>query len=289
MFVPQKLPASDSRSSLTIRDRAAPKPISNSQRKSWPMTKEPDRNQRKALGKGLSALLPSRLNSPGTTPPPAEKKTEPEAPPPATLPENFEKFESLPLDAIAPNEEQPRTEFDQDKLQELTQSIRIHGVLQPVTVYRAADGRYRLIAGERRWRAARLAGLAEIPALVRTVEAHQLLELALIENLQREDLNAIEVASAFHNLATQHGLSHEQIAERTGKDRSTVTNFIRLLKLPAAVREALGSGKISVGHARSLLNVPTEASQADLCRRIVDQQLSVRETERLAKALVSPE
>ncbi len=122
----------------------------------------------------------------------------------------------------------------EDKLQELTQSIRIHGVLQPVTVYRASDGRYRLIAGERRWRAARLAGLTEIPALVRTVETHHLLELALIENIQREDLNAIEVANAFHNLATQHSLSHEQIAERTGKDRSTVTNFIRLLKLPAS-------------------------------------------------------
>src|SRR4051794_21929383 len=289
MFVSQKLPASDSRSSRTIHDLAAQKLTFNSQRKSWPMTKEPDRNQRKALGKGLSALLPSRLNTPGPTSPPVEKNSEPASPPPPTLPENFEKFESLSLDQIAPNEEQPRTEFDREKLDELTQSIRIHGVLQPVTVYRAGDGRYRLIAGERRWRAARLAGLTQVPALVRTVETHHLLELALIENIQREDLNAIEVANAFHNLVTQHGLSHEQIAERTGKDRSTVTNFIRLLKLPAMVREALGSGQISVGHARSLLNVPTEASQADLCRRIVDQQLSVRETERLAKALVSPE
>ena len=253
------------------------------------MIKEPDRNQRKALGKGLSALLPSRLNNPGVTAQPVEKKEESAFPPPPTLPENFERFESLPLDQIAPNEEQPRTEFDEERLQELTQSIRAHGVLQPVTVYRSADGRYRLIAGERRWRAARLAGLSEIPALVRTVEAHHLLELALIENIQREDLNAIEIANAFHNLVTQHGLSHEQIAERTGKDRSTVTNFIRLLKLPTAVRDALGSGRISVGHARSLLNVPSEAAQADLCRRIIDQQLSVRETERLTKSLVSPE
>lgn len=158
-----------------------------------------------------------------------------------------------------------------------------------MTVYRAAEGRYRLIAGERRWRAARLAGLTEIPALVRTVETHHLLELALIENIQREDLNAIEVANAFHNLATQHGLSHEQIAERTGKDRSTVTNFIRLLKLPSVVREALGSGRISVGHARALLNVPDERAQADLCGRIINQQLSVRETERLAKSLVRPQ
>lgn len=253
------------------------------------MTKEPDRNQRKALGKGLSALLPSRLNNPSPTASPADKLAE--APPtaPATLPENFEKFESLPLDQIQPNEEQPRTEFDDEKLQELTQSIRIHGILQPVTVYRATDGRYRLIAGERRWRAARLAGLTEIPALVRTVETHHLLELALIENIQREDLNAIEVANAFHNLATQHGLSHEQIAERTGKDRSTVTNFIRLLRLPPVVRDALADGHISMGHARTLLNVPLETVQADLCKRIIEQQLSVRETERLVKSVAGPE
>ncbi|MFL6414761.1 MAG: ParB/RepB/Spo0J family partition protein [Bryobacteraceae bacterium] len=253
------------------------------------MTKEPDRNQRKALGKGLSALLPSRLNNPGPSAPTLDNKAEPAVAPTAALPENFEKFESVSLDEIKPNEEQPRTEFDAEKLQELTQSIKIHGVLQPVTVYRTSDGHYRLIAGERRWRAARLAGLKEIPALVRTVEAHHLLELALIENIQREDLNAIEVAKAFHNLAIQHGLSHEQIAERTGKDRSTVTNFIRLLKLPQAVHEALASGQISMGHARCLLNVPTEAAQTDLCRRVVDQQLSVRETERLAKALVRPD
>jgi ParB family chromosome partitioning protein len=253
------------------------------------MTKEPDRNQRKALGKGLSALLPSRLNNPGPAASPAEAKAEFAPPAPVTLPENFEKFESLPLDQIQPNEEQPRTEFDDEKLQELTQSIRIHGILQPVTVYRAGDGRYRLIAGERRWRAARLAGLTEVPALVRTVESHHLLELALIENIQREDLNAIEVANAFHNLATQHGLSHEQIAERTGKDRSTVTNFIRLLRLPTVVRDALANGQISMGHARTLLNVPLEMVQADLCKRIMEQQLSVRETERLVKALAGPE
>jgi ParB family chromosome partitioning protein len=124
--------------------------------------------------------------------------------------------------------------------------------------------------------------------VVRTVEAHHLLELALIENIQREDLNAIEVANAFHNLATQHGLSHEEIAERTGKDRSTVTNFIRLLKLPDRVREALSTGQISMGHARALLNVASEAAQVDICQRVINQQLSVRETERLAKSLASP-
>src|SRR3954470_9516723 len=183
MFVPQKLPASDSRSSRTIHDPAARKLTFNSQRKSWPMTKEPDRNQRKALGKGLSALLPSRLNPPAAAAP-VESKVEQPQPAAAALPENFEKFESLPLDQIKPNEEQPRTEFDEEKLQELMQSIKTHGVLQPLTVYRAAGGQYRLVAGERRWRAARLAGLTEIPALVRTIEEHHLLELALIENIQ---------------------------------------------------------------------------------------------------------
>jgi len=205
------------------------------------------------------------------------------------LPEHFEKFESVPIDQIKPNEEQPRTEFDEEKLQELTQSIKVHGILQPVTVYRAADGQYRLIAGERRWRAARLAGLTEVPALVRSIEQHELLQLALIENIQREDLNAIEVSKAFHSLATQHGLSHEQIAERTGKDRSTVTNFIRLLKLSPVAREALATGQISMGHARCLLNLPSETAQIELCRRIVDQQLSVRETERLAKSFANPD
>ena len=203
------------------------------------------------------------------------------------LPENFEDFQTIPLHQISPNEEQPRSIFNDEKLQELAQSIRANGLLQPITVYRVAPRQYRLVAGERRWRAAALAGLQEIPALVRTVEQHQLLELALIENIQREDLNPIEIATAFHSLATQHGLSHEQIAERTGKDRSTVTNFVRLLKLSPFVREALTSGQISVGHARTLLNMPNEAAQADTCRRIMDEQLSVRQTEKLVKELTN--
>ena len=172
-------------------------------------------------------------------------------------------------------------------MQELAQSIRSNGLLQPITVYQIAPQQYRLIAGERRWRAAGLAGLQEIPALVRSVEQHQLLELALIENIQREDLNPVEIANAFHSLATQHGLSHEQIAERTGKDRSTVTNFVRLLKLSPFVRNALTSEQISVGHARTLLNVADEKLQADTCRKIVGEQLSVRQTEKLIKELTN--
>ena len=152
-------------------------------------------------------------------------------------------------------------------------------------VYRDRDNRYRIIAGERRWRAARLAGLAEIPALVRAVDRDRLLELSLIENIQREDLNPIEIASAFHRLVSNHGLSHEQIAERTGKERSTVTNFLRLLRLGERAQRELKSGAISVGHARALLNVDSHQEQARLCDEIIARKLSVREIEALVKKL----
>ncbi len=209
------------------------------------MHKEPERNPRKVLGKGLSALLPQR-QAPTTEQPPTPAAT---AAPPAkpVLPENFEEFHNIPLDQIQPGEEQPRDVFDSDKINELSQSIRVHGVLQPIVVYRDRENKYRIIAGERRWRAARLAGLAEIPALVRTVDRDSLLELSLIENIQREDLNPIEIATAFHRLASHHGLSHEQIAERTGKERSTVTNFLRLLKLGERAQHELKSGTITRG------------------------------------------
>jgi ParB family chromosome partitioning protein len=245
------------------------------------MNREPDRNQRKVLGKGLSALLPSR----GTAPTTAAVVATPA--PEAILPENFEEFQSLPLDQIQPGEEQPRDVFDFEKMQELAQSIKANGILQPIVVYRdpASKGRYRIIAGERRWRAAGMAGLKEIPALVRTVERDKLLELSLIENIQREDLNPIEVATAFERLQSQHGLRHEQIAEQTGKDRSTITNFLRLLKLGDRAQAELKTGKISVGHARALLNVSNEKQQAELCDEIIVKKLSVREVESLVKRL----
>ncbi|HEY6991324.1 MAG TPA: ParB/RepB/Spo0J family partition protein [Bryobacteraceae bacterium] len=243
------------------------------------MNREPDRNQRKVLGKGLSALLPSR----GAT------ATAVAAPPPpeTSLPENFEEFQSLPLDQIQPGEEQPRDVFDFEKMQELAQSIQANGILQPIVVYRdpASKGRYRIIAGERRWRAAGMAGLKEIPALVRTVEREKLLELSLIENIQREDLNPIEVANAFERLQSDHGLRHEQIAERTGKDRSTITNFLRLLKLGPRAQTELKMGNLSVGHARALLNIANEKQQAELCDEIIIKKLSVRDVEALVKRL----
>jgi ParB family transcriptional regulator, chromosome partitioning protein len=243
------------------------------------MNREPDRNPRKVLGKGLSALLPNR----GATAASAIATPATEVP----MPENFEEFQSIPLDQIQPGEEQPRDVFDFGKMEELSQSIRANGILQPIVVYRdpASKGRYRIIAGERRWRAAGMAGLKAIPALVRTVERDKLLELSLIENIQREDLNPIEVATAFERLQTQHGLRHEQIAEQTGKDRSTITNFLRLLKLGQRAQTELKTGNISVGHARALLNVANEKQQAELCDEIITKKLSVREVESLVKRI----
>ncbi len=241
------------------------------------MSKEPDHNPRKALGKGLSALLPSRPLAVMPKPAPTAEPSPVHA---------SEEFQSIPLDQIRPNEEQPRESFDGEKLNELAQSIASHGLIQPITVSRDGDG-YRIIAGERRWRAARIAGLKEIPALVRSAEGHQLLELALIENIQREDLNPIEVAVAFERLVSQHGLSHEQIAQRTGKDRSTVTNFLRLLKLPPALRDEVVRGNLSMGHARALLNVADEQLQREIAAQAVGKQLSVRETERLVNQLTN--
>jgi ParB family transcriptional regulator, chromosome partitioning protein len=250
------------------------------------MNKEPERTQRRVLGKGLSALLPSRGNASVEIKTGSENKADVSLPVLAatSLPEHFEKFQSISLARIEPEPGQPRDSFDQVRLAELAQSIRAHGIIQPITVRKVAPERYRIVAGERRWRAAELAGLQEIPALVRSVPEDELLEFALIENLQREDLNPIEIATAFHKLSTDHHLSHEQIAQRTGKDRSTVTNFLRLLKLSSPVRSALVAGEISMGHARALLNLEP-AQQEELCGRIQQRQLSVRETEHLVREI----
>jgi ParB family transcriptional regulator, chromosome partitioning protein len=252
------------------------------------MSKEPERTQRRVLGKGLSALLPSRTNAAAEIKTEVEKETVPSSIPAASLlPEYFQEFQSIALAQIEPDPGQPRDSFDQPRLEELAQSIRAHGIIQPITVRKIGPDRYRIVAGERRWRAAELAGLPEIPALVRSVAEDELLEFALIENLQREDLNPIEIATAFHKLNTDHHLSHEQIAQRTGKDRSTVTNFLRLLKLSQSVRNALIAGEISMGHARALLNLEPE-QQEELCGRAQRGQLSVREVERLVRNITEP-
>ena len=230
-------------------------------------------------------LLPSR---PGSALPIAQRAPQPAVPEPNThFPEHLGDFRSIPLEQIEPGEQQPRENFDEEKLEQLAQSIRVNGLIQPIMVRNGGD-RYRIIAGERRWKAAYKAGLTEIPAFVRTVEQAQLLELALIENIQREDLNPIEIAIAFERLSSQHGLSHEQIAERTGKQRSTVTNFIRLLNLGAVARNELMEGGISMGHARALLNVTDRDVQSRLCIDIVNNKLSVREIEAIVKKLTGP-
>ncbi len=252
------------------------------------MNKEPDRNQRKALGKGLSALLPSRSSSAEAKLSPWAATAQAAAPTVEPIPEHLEEFASIPLDQIHPAQNQPRDVFDPEKLKELSASIRAHGIIQPITVLKEGKDRYRIIAGERRWRAAGLAGLKEIPALIRSAERDELLELALIENIQREDLNAIEIATAFQRLSSELHLSHEQIAERTGKNRSTVTNFLRLLRLAPPVRHALITGEITMGHARTLLNVDSD-QQSLLCDKIREKQLSVRETERLVNQLTVSE
>lgn len=253
------------------------------------MNKEPERNPRKALGKGLSALLPSRppqiqehhSSGPHSGFQPSEVKTD--------LPAEFHSFENIPLDQIEPGDQQPRESFDREKLEELAQSIRTNGLIQPITVQKIETGKYRIIAGERRWRAAGIAGLEKIPALVRQVEDANRLQMALIENIQREDLNPMEIAVAFYHLSKDHGLSHEEIAQRTGKDRTTITNFIRLLRLDAAVRQALIEGKISMGHARALLNLFHPDRQIHACREIIEKGMSVRQTEALVKRLTEEE
>lgn len=244
------------------------------------MSKAPDQNPRKALGKGLSALLPSR--------PIAVMPKAAAAPALSTESERSETLQMIPTELIRPSEEQPRRDsFDGDKMHELARSIEANGVIQPITVYKNGET-YTIVAGERRWRAARMAGLNEIPALVRNVEKHQVLELALIENIQREDLNPIEIAVAFERLASEHGLSHEEIAKRTGKERSTVTNFLRLLKLAPLVKDEIISGRLNGGHARALINITDPILQTQIARQVVEKQLSVREVERLVKQLTEP-
>jgi ParB family transcriptional regulator, chromosome partitioning protein len=239
--------------------------------------------QRKVLGKGLSALLPQR-HAPAQTAPKVEVANNSQTSP--VEPENS-IARLLPLTKIHPNPQQPRQDFDDTRIFELAQSIRSNGVIQPITVCGNSNDTFTIVAGERRWRAAKLAGLEEVPAYIRSVEPDRILELALIENIQREDLNPIETAQAFDQLTGLHHLTHEQIAERTGKDRSTITNFVRLLRLTPEVRQRLVSKQISMGHARALLSLEDHDAQVAACKEIVDKDLSVREAEKLVKKLLS--
>lgn len=187
----------------------------------------------------------------------------------------------LPIDYVEANREQPRRDFDERAMEELASSIKVHGIIQPITVRRMHDKAYQIISGERRYRAGKLAGLAEIPAYVRLANDQELLEMALIENIQREDLNAMEVAISYSRLAADYKLTHDQIAGRVGKERSTVTNYLRLVNLPQYVTDAIRDRKISMGHARALAAVDDISLQNALCRQIIEEDLSVRAVEKI--------
>lgn len=223
--------------------------------------------QRSGLGKGLESLIPTWQGSP--------------SPVGAT-----EQVQLLPITSISPNPQQPRKIFEEEQLEDLAASIKQHGIIQPLIVI-AAEGidRYTLIAGERRLRAAKLAGLKDVPAIVRTASQQEQLEFAIIENVQREDLNPIERARAYQSLADQFSLTHEDIAHRVGKSRVTVTNTLRLLNLPVVVQQSLQSGDISEGHARSLLALPNARAMEAALDSILGLGLNVRQTELLVSKL----
>ena len=192
---------------------------------------------------------------------------------------------SLPIAQVEPGLKQPRKRFDQESLQDLADSIRTHGVIQPLTVRRLSSGYYQIIAGERRWRAAKLAGLTEIPAVIIEADDRKVMELGLIENLQREDLNPIEEANGYKVLMEEYGLTQEEVAQRVGKSRPAVANALRLLALPDAVHQLLEEGKLSAGHARAILSVSNGQLQKKLAQKVIADELSVRQTEALAKRL----
>jgi ParB family chromosome partitioning protein len=220
--------------------------------------------KRPALGRGLSALIPD-----------------------AAVPAIDERSLDVDSDLLRPNQFQPRTTMDEAKIEELARSIRANGMIQPIVV-RKTDAGYEIVAGERRWRASQRAGLLKVPVVVRDIPDERLLAVALIENIQREDLNPIEEAHAYRRLAEDYQLTQEQIADAVGKDRSSIANYVRLLKLPQEVRAHVGSGALTMGHARALLGLPDDSSQLRVARDVVAKSLSVRETEALVKKASEP-
>ena len=217
-----------------------------------------------ALGKGLSALIPDVLDTLVTPRPSLD----------------------IDIDLLEPNDYQPRGPIDDDRLDDLAQSIKAHGIIQPIVARRIDDGRYQIVAGERRWRAAQRVGLQKVPIVVRDVgpsEKQRRLEMALIENIQRENLNPIEEALAYQKLVDEFGLKHDDVAAQVGKDRSSVANTLRLLRLPEEVRAEVAAGRLSMGHARAIVSLPSEAEQRRIARDVLSRNLSVRETEAIVK------
>lgn len=217
--------------------------------------------QRKALGRGLSALL----GTPGS-PEPGD---------------DSDKLREIDIDRILPNTEQPRKHFNEEALNELADSIRAHGLIQPLIVQPLPDNFYQLIAGERRWRAAQRAGLMKLPAVIRESSPNASLEIALIENLQREDLNPIEEAQAYEKLIVEFGLTQEEVARRVGKNRVTITNMLRLLRLPQEVQQWIGEDRLTTGHAKALLSLTDLGAVVDMARKIISGSYSVRQAEML--------
>jgi ParB family chromosome partitioning protein len=217
---------------------------------------------RRALGRGLSALLSDN---------------------PAI---NSEEMVEVDLDLIEPNNFQPRTSFDEERLEQLVQSIKSNGIIQPLLVRRISSGKYQLVAGERRWRAAKRAGLQGVPCIVKEIPEDKMLELALIENIQRQELNAIEEAHAYKRLIESLGLTQEMVAQKVGRDRTFITNYLRLLRLPEDIQRLVEAEQISMGHARALLGIDEPDIQRKLAKEIMDKGLSVRQIERTIKRIV---
>jgi ParB family chromosome partitioning protein len=228
---------------------------------------------RKALGKGLHSLLPSKPKAPEPAPQPIPI-------PPAS---RNGGVQTLLIEHVIANPDQPRRDFEEGALLELAQSIEVDGIIQPLLVRKMGPNQYQIIAGERRWRAAKIAGLTEVPVIVREANDEKVLELAIIENIQREDLNAIELALAFQRMAIELGLSHDQIGQKTGKQRVTITNSLRLLQLPVDLQQLVATNQLSSGHARALLKFEDDQMRRDIAARCVAEGWSVRQIEQFTR------
>ncbi|MEO8711804.1 MAG: ParB/RepB/Spo0J family partition protein [Parafilimonas sp.] len=233
------------------------------------------KQNKETLGKGIRSLLQNIDSDLKTTT--GSLKT--------GVAETITNISRIPVDQILPNPKNPRRDFDEASLQELASSLKQFDIVQPLTVSKISEGKYQLVAGERRLRAAKIAGLKDVPAYIRQSNDRELLELALLENLQREDLNAIEIGLSYKRMMDELNYTQEQVAERMGKERSTVTNYIRLLKLPPDIQVAVRNGELSMGHARAIINIDTVDKQMFLFHEIKNRQLSVRQTEELVRNL----
>ncbi|MCB9047548.1 MAG: ParB/RepB/Spo0J family partition protein [Chitinophagales bacterium] len=238
-------------------------------------------NKKQALGKGIRALL--------NTIDEEMQGSDEKAAPPSVTGQNAGSIMRIPVDQIVVNPKQPRRDFDEAALRELSESIKLHDIIQPVTVVKISPVKYQLISGERRLRASKLAGLKDIPAYIRTADDQQMLEMALLENLQRENLNAIEIGLSYRRLMDECDMTQEEVAERMKKDRSTVTNYLRLLRLPPDVQKAVRDGELSMGHARAIIGLEQVDQQLYVFREVREKGLSVRQTEKLVKDMANPD